>query len=293
MTLARFARFLPTDLRLGLRLMARQPILTLTATVSLAVGIALATVGFAFMEAVLFSRLPFQNGDRFVQLRVFEEPRHVPARLAPESYAALCAGATTLEHLGALAPRRENATLPSGDVVVVATDGITPTSLRYLPWAPVQGRLLVPADGAPGAPPVDIAHEDVAAFKWFSAALAGIGAITLILALAGVYAMMALVVTRRTREIGIRVALGAPASRLVATIVGRAAWQVGIGGALGAGLAVASLAARNVLVSRLGTGGPWTLPLVVSLLVLAGLAATWLPLRRALRVRPSDALRAE
>ena len=105
--------------------------------------------------------------------------------------------------------------------------------------------------------------------------------------------MMALVVTRRTREIGIRVALGASAPRLVGAIVGRAAWQVGVGGALGAVLALASLAARNVIVSRVGAGGPWTLPLVVSLLVLAGLAATWLPLRRALGVRPADALRAE
>ncbi len=799
----RLSHLLPPDLRLGLRLVARQPILTLTAVVSLAVGIGLATVGFAFMETVLFSRLPFHGGDRFVLLRVFEEPRHAAARLTPESYAALAAGATMLEHVGAIVPRRENATLPSGDVVVVATAGITPTSLRYLPWAPVAGRPLVPADGAPGAPPVaviresfrerafaggaspvgatievggvartvvgvvpdafefpntpdvvwpagdaflagrgrpdpdvrlfgvlapgqsrraaqgqlaaiapsltvdgrpdapvrvqvttftdvgpqgtvlaatvvglvltvllvvaanvgnlvlarsmararefavrsalgasrrrlvaqvfvevlllagtaavvgtvaasavmrrfngmeelpfwvdftpgpralllvvgatlgaaavasvwpalratrrdlaahlqsggrggdvrfgriagalvvlqiavsivmlhgaaifiqgltdytaaplnvprdvlatsvsldapepnagartgltaddveaaaaavpgvvaaglstalprnsprpqpieveplgqaakaapelapsagvsrgffatldaraltgrlfvpadyrpdaarvavvnepfvrkflggaspigrrfrtagpdgpgpwreivgvvpdlglsvgdpslaagyyvpldprpgfvylavrtagdpltyamplrrallarapdlvlnrmerleDIAHEDMAAFTWFSAALAGIGAITLILALTGVYAMMALVVTRRTREIGIRVALGASVPRLIGTIVGRAAWQVGIGGALGAGLAIASLAARNVLVSRLGTGGPWTLPLVVSLLVLAGLAATWLPLGRALRVRPADALRAE
>jgi predicted permease len=139
----------------------------------------------------------------------------------------------------------------------------------------------------------DVASEDRTFFAVFSAALVALGVVTLALALAGVYAMMSLIVTRRTREIGIRVALGAGAPRVIRAIVGRAAWQVGAGGVLGGALAILSLDARDVLVSRLGDGGPWTLPAVVLLLVVAGLAATWLPVRRALAVRPSDALRAE
>jgi predicted permease len=139
----------------------------------------------------------------------------------------------------------------------------------------------------------DVASEDRLFFRWFSVALVGLGVVTLVLALAGVYAMMSLVVTRRTREIGIRVALGATSVRVVGTIVGRAAWLVAFGGAIGCGLAVLSLDARAILVSRLGDGGPWTLPAVVALLVGSGLAATWMPLQRALRVRPAEALRAE
>ncbi|MGE0041075.1 MAG: ABC transporter permease [Vicinamibacterales bacterium] len=140
----------------------------------------------------------------------------------------------------------------------------------------------------------DVGSEDRTFFVWFSTALVGLGLATLVLALAGVYAMMALIVARRTREIGIRVALGAPGSRIVATIVGRAAAQVALGGGVGAMLAVASLAGRGQLVmSRLGDGGRWTLPLVLGLLVAAGLAATWVPLRRALGVQPAEALRAE
>ncbi|NQW05208.1 MAG: hypothetical protein HQ485_14465 [Acidobacteria bacterium] len=54
------------DLRLAARLMYRQPLLTLTAVVALTVGMAIATVGFAMTEAMLFSRLPFEGGDRFV-----------------------------------------------------------------------------------------------------------------------------------------------------------------------------------------------------------------------------------
>jgi hypothetical protein len=56
---------------------------------------------------------------------------------------------------------------------------------------------------------------------------------------------------------------------------------------------VLSLDLREVLVSRLGDGGPWALPLVLALLVLSGLFATGLPLRRALRVQPSEAMRCE
>jgi putative ABC transport system permease protein len=139
----------------------------------------------------------------------------------------------------------------------------------------------------------DVASDDRAFFLWFSRALIGLGAVTLVLALTGVYSMMALVVTRRTREIGIRVALGATAQRVAAVVLGRAAWQVAVGGALGALLAVLSLDLRSVLVSRLGDGGAWTLPAVLILLVCSGLCAIGLPLRRALRVQPSEAMRIE
>ena len=142
--------------------------------------------------------------------------------------------------------------------------------------------------------PLDgVALEDRSFFKWFSRALVGLGSVTLVLAMTGVYAMMAIIVTRRTREIGIRVALGATARQIVESVMGRAARHVAIGGVLGAVLAVLSLDLRDVLVSRLGDGGPWALPLVLGLLVLSGLCATGLPLRRALRVPPSEAMRCE
>jgi len=139
----------------------------------------------------------------------------------------------------------------------------------------------------------DVAMEDRAFFAVLSSALSGIGGITLVLALVGVYSMMSLIITRRTREIGIRVALGATPRLIIKSVAVRAAWQVSLGGAIGAGLALLSLNGRAVLVSRLGDGGSWTLPLVMVLLIAAGLMATWVPLRRALRIRPQEALKAE
>jgi hypothetical protein len=139
----------------------------------------------------------------------------------------------------------------------------------------------------------DVAGDDRMFFLWLSRALTAVGIVTLILALAGVYAMMALIVTKRTREIGIRIAMGATARRVVQTVLRRAALQVGAGALLGAGLAVLSLDLRGVLVSRLPDGGPWTLPAVLVLLTVAGIAATAAPLRRAVSVQPSEAMRVD
>jgi predicted permease len=137
----------------------------------------------------------------------------------------------------------------------------------------------------------DVASEDVAFFAGFSQALLVMGVVTLGLALVGVYSMMALLVSRRTREIGIRMALGASTQRIIGSIAGRAAAQILAGAVLGGVLAVASLQLRSVLVSRMGDGGSWTLPIVLTTLAGAALAATWIPMRRALGVRPQEALR--
>ncbi len=139
----------------------------------------------------------------------------------------------------------------------------------------------------------DVALDDRSFFLWFSRALVGLGVVTLVLAMTGVYAMMAIIVRRRTREIGVRIALGATVHQIVASVLGRAARQVAIGALLGGALAVLSLELRSVLVSRVADGGAWALPLVMVLLVLAALGASGVPLRHALRVPPSAAMRCE
>ena len=69
------AWFRGEDVRQALRLISRQPFTTVTAGVSMAVGIGLMTVAAATAEALLFSRLPFEGGDRFVLLRAWQEIR--------------------------------------------------------------------------------------------------------------------------------------------------------------------------------------------------------------------------
>jgi ABC-type antimicrobial peptide transport system permease subunit len=119
------------------------------------------------------------------------------------------------------------------------------------------------------------------------------GALTLVLASVGIYGVIAYVVSQRTREIGIRVALGAPRARVLADVLGRGAWLVGVG--LVVGLAL-TLAAGRVLTSFLfgvSAADPWALGTSVALLGLVALVATFLPARRASRIDPVLALRAE
>ena len=135
--------------------------------------------------------------------------------------------------------------------------------------------------------------ESRALLGGLSASLGGLGLGALVLSLMGLYAIMAFSVSRRTREIGVRVALGSSRSRVLGSILGRAAVQLVGGAAAGWALAVAVLGGTGMLPIRVAPGEPWLAPAVAMLMVAAGLAAAWVPARRALAVEPSEALRAE
>jgi predicted branched-subunit amino acid permease len=62
------------ELRLSLRVLRKQPVVTFTTLLALTVGIGMATTGFTLLDAVLFSRLPFPTGDRFVLVEAYKEP---------------------------------------------------------------------------------------------------------------------------------------------------------------------------------------------------------------------------
>ncbi len=119
------------------------------------------------------------------------------------------------------------------------------------------------------------------------------GVISLFLAGAGVYGVIAFNVRQRTREIGVRRALGAPSSRVLGGLLGRGAWQIGIG--LIVGLALAWPFARALVGSMNGfdADNPQVYVLVVGILVVTTLLAILVPARRALRVDPMVALRHE
>lgn len=115
----------------------------------------------------------------------------------------------------------------------------------------------------------------------------------LLLSTTGVYAMMSFTATQRTREIGIRTALGAPASRVVSAIFSRAMWQLCLGTALGLGLGYLAADGPFALSGGLFADGPGVVVAVAVLISMMGLIACGRPMRRALRVEPTVALRSD
>jgi predicted permease len=118
-------------------------------------------------------------------------------------------------------------------------------------------------------------------------------ALAALMATVGVYSVMSYSVTERTRELGIRIALGADARSVVRLVVGEGLTMAGVGIAVGA---LASLALTRVLGSQLYEVSP-TDPLVfgatAAAVLAVAVAAALVPARRAMRVDPMVALRAE
>ncbi|MEZ5463170.1 ADOP family duplicated permease [Dokdonella sp.] len=124
------------------------------------------------------------------------------------------------------------------------------------------------------------------------------GIIALLLAGAGVYGIIAFNVGQRTREIGIRRALGALAGSVMKQVLWRAGWLVCIGLAIGLGLGLGlaqqlDVAVNGISAAEFGNGNAITAASAVAVLIMATVLAVLVPVRRALRVDPVVALRDE
>ena len=118
-------------------------------------------------------------------------------------------------------------------------------------------------------------------------------AVALLLAAVGIYGVISYSVAQRTREIGIRMALGADRSRVLRLVVGQGMALAAV--AVGVGLVVALLAGRVMasLLYGVSPRDPATFAAVAGVLTLVALLACWVPARRASGVAPQTALRAE
>ncbi|HEX6942670.1 MAG TPA: ABC transporter permease [Gemmatimonadaceae bacterium] len=119
------------------------------------------------------------------------------------------------------------------------------------------------------------------------------GLIALFLASVGLYAVMSFAVSRRVREVGIRMALGAQGRDVIRMIFGQGAWQLGVGLVLGLGLAAGVAQLLTILLFDVQPRDPVIFGSVVLVLAVTGMAACLVPARRATRVDPLTALRAE
>ena len=130
--------------------------------------------------------------------------------------------------------------------------------------------------------------------KFFLFVLAAVfAAAALILAGVGLYGLLSYAVTRRTQEIGVRVALGAQSSDVLRLIMGEGARLAVIGVVIGIAASLAATRLMSSLLFGVGSTDPLTFVTVAALVSLVALFASYVPARRAMRVDPIVALRHE
>jgi predicted permease len=121
--------------------------------------------------------------------------------------------------------------------------------------------------------------------------LALFGTVALALATMGTYGVISFGVAQRTREIGIRVALGAQRGELLRMVVRQALLLSLVGGAVGLAAALAATRVLRSLLFEVLPSDPLTFVAILAVLALAVLVASWIPARRAATIHPSEALR--
>jgi predicted permease len=139
----------------------------------------------------------------------------------------------------------------------------------------------------------EVGAQYLVVYQMMSMIFVGVGFMALLLAVAGLYAVMSLSVTQRTREIGLRVALGASPLGVLRVVLGRGLRQVGLGLLLGSIAGTFVLRLLRAFPIDFASGGPGLLAAVALILLAAGVAACAIPASRGLRLRPVEALRHE
>ncbi|MBX3134153.1 MAG: ABC transporter permease [Gemmatimonadaceae bacterium] len=127
----------------------------------------------------------------------------------------------------------------------------------------------------------------------FGTMFAIFGLVALFLASIGLYAVMSFAVSRRTREMGIRMALGSSPGRVIRLVFSSGAWQLGLGMALGLALAAGISRLLTVILYDVQPLDPIVFSAVALTLGVAGALACFIPAQRATRADPAVAMRAE
>jgi predicted permease len=180
---------------------------------------------------------------------------------------------------------------PSPDVQLVIRSSLPPTSTTSAITATltnIDPRITVNYTIVPTMIRDTLVQERVLA-----ALSAGFGALAAVLTMVGLYGLVAYSVTRRSTEIGVRMALGATGRDILRLILQEMALLLALGLGVGVALAIAGGQTASSLLFRVRPYDPATLIASIALLAVVALAASYLPARRATRIEPVAALRAE
>lgn len=136
-------------------------------------------------------------------------------------------------------------------------------------------------------------EDSVGAQKMAALVIGVFGGLVLLITAVGLYGLLNFLVAQRTPEIGIRMALGANRVRVVEMVMGQLLVWLAAGTLLGVGLVLASGRLLQAYLFGVHAADPWSIALSPLMLVVCGVLAALVPIRRALSVNPVDALRAD
>jgi ABC-type antimicrobial peptide transport system permease subunit len=146
--------------------------------------------------------------------------------------------------------------------------------VKIRPWSEELGGILFPS-------------------RMATVSLGVLGAMGAMLSITGIFGMAAYSVSKRLRELGIRIALGAKRTEVLQTVLGRSLKLMAIGSASGLLLGILASRVLAFIVYQATPRDPLVLAGVVLVMLLLGLLATWIPAQRALSVNPLILLREE
>ncbi|MFZ0214304.1 MAG: ABC transporter permease [Candidatus Acidiferrales bacterium] len=212
-----------------------------------------------------------------------------------------------MEVVGVVASARDNdlATLPSGEVYLPFAEVDRFQDANFIAHTSANPAVIIPAlrraiwSEDKEAPITDVETMDqivaanVAEPRFQALLLGSLGAMGLVLAMVGIYGVISYGVTQRTREIGVRMALGAQPGDVLRMVIREGMVLAGVGIVTGIGGALALTRFLRSLLFETKPTDPATFVGVVVALVIVALAACWIPARRAMRVEPMEALRYE
>ncbi|CAN5875343.1 hypothetical protein BH23GEM9_BH23GEM9_07870 [soil metagenome] len=287
---------LARNLRYTLRGLRKSPGFTVVAVLTLALGIGVNATIFSLVSSVLFRPLPVERPSELVNVYgqttessghdAISYPNYLDYRAQTQTLTGLIA------HTNFESPKAYiHLPLPlHGDFA----DLLVRTATRAAPLVPMLVRELRVLDPelifiqtGTLREAVDVRMFPVRAGAW----MIGVsGVLALLLAAIGLYGVIAFSVSRRVREIGIRMALGAETATVVGMVVRRGVILVGIGGILGAVMAVAGASALSGVLF-VGVFDPVSFGLAFAALMVVAALANWVPATKASRVDPMIALR--
>ena len=250
------------DLRYALRTLVKNPGFTALAVLTLALGIGPNTAIFSLVYGVLLKPLPYPESDRLAGLAETYQGNRSELDVTYDEFRFLADHNPVFERLAV-----------STDVGFSATDARVPL-----------GRVRTMEE---------ILSASLAFHRFLMLLLVAFAGLAVALAAVGIYGVMSYLVTQSTREIGVRIALGAQPRQVLGVVIGRGMLMAGSGAAVGL---AGALALTRLLAHQLYDVQPTdalTFGAVTALLLLVALVACFLPARRATKVDPVVALRYE